>query len=180
MPGTLRVPRRCFQECVRVRASRVNSPRWWQLTGSLVDYCTDGVLEGHTIYLGQYTDGPVSVWFTVICACALGTWVMCMFAYVCDPWQAVVGPWHFGGFPVNLSSIFCIKTMTLILGILWMLLWPRYWWQCGQFVHVDYPLGVDVHSVGILVPWPLILELWPWPWKYWKGCGRVGRIIVII
>ena len=60
------------------------------------------------------------------------------------------------------SYDFWLEVMTLTLGILWMLLCPRYWCQCDQFVHVDYPLGVDVHGHVILVLWPLALVIWPW------------------
>ena len=36
---------------------------------------------------------------------------------------------------------------------------------------VDYPWGVDVHGYGIVVPWPLNLGQWPWPWE---SCGHMS------
>ena len=71
--------------------------------------------------------------------------------------------WNFG------TVIFDLGAMTLTLGILWALLCPSYWCECGQFVPVDYPWGVDVHRHGILALWPSTLKLWPWPWK---SCGH--------
>ena len=42
----------------------------------------------------------------------------------------------------------------LTLGFLWMLLCPRYWCQCGQFVPVDCPwrLDADGHDILCLGP----------------------------
>ena len=98
--------------------------------------------------LGNLVDAAVPmvlmpVW--PVCSCGLPMRCSCAWA------------WHFGPTPFDVGA------MTLTLGILWMLLCPRYWCQCDQFVHVDYPLGVDVHENGILVLWPLTMELWPWP-----------------
>ena len=66
--------------------------------------------------------------------------------------------WNFG--PVT----FDLGAMTLTLEILCTLLCPRYWCQCGQFVPVDYPWGIDVYVHDIIVMSPLTLDLWPWPW----------------
>ena len=55
------------------------------------------------------------------------------------------------------------------LAILWTLLRPRYWYQCGKFVPVDYPWGVDMHEHEILALLPLDLEPWPWPCD---SCGH--------
>ena len=50
---------------------------------------------------------------------------------------------------------FDLGTMTMTLGILWTLLCPRYCYQYGQFVSVDYPLmcmGMEFSPC----------DLWPW------------------
>ena len=54
-----------------------------------------------------------------------------------------VWAWNFG------SVTFDLGAMTLTLGFLWTLLYPRYWSQFGQFL-------------------PVTLDPLPWPWDY---CG---------
>ena len=46
---------------------------------------------------------------------------------------------------------------------LWMQLRPENWSYLTRIGCVDYPWGVDVHGLGILVLWPLTLVRWPWP-----------------
>ncbi len=79
-----------------------------------------------------------------VCSCGLPMRGSCAWA------------WNFG--PVTFDR----GAMTLTLGILWMLLCPRCWCQCGQLVHVDYLLGVDVHGHECFVLLPLTLEPCPW------------------
>ncbi len=55
--------------------------------------------------------------------------------------------------------------ITLTLEIVWQLLCPSYWCYIGQFRYVDHPWGVGAHGHVIFILWPLIMEIWPWPFK---------------
>ena len=87
------------------------------------------------------------------------------FVLVDNPWRVDVhGHRILVLWPTDHRSWWVVITSTLTLGLLWMFPWLRYWCCSGQFVLVDYPLGENVHGNGILVLWPLILSIWPWPW----------------
>ena len=55
----------------------------------------------------------------------------------------------------------------------------RFWCFSPHFAYVDYPWWVVVYEHVILVVRPVILELWPWPWKYCGICC-VQHIVDVI
>ena len=69
-------------------------------------------------------------------------------------WSCDLWPWHY-----NLD--FAILENTAVSSVL-IPMWP-----IGA---CEPPMGVDVHRHGTLVVWPLILELWLWPWDSCDHC----------
>ena len=90
-------------------------------------------LQSHDLDLGILVNAAVSkvlmpAW--PICACGLPMRVR----------------WNFGAVTFDLGA------MTLTLEFLWKLLCPRYWWQCGQSLPVNYPWRIGAYG-HFLVFW---------------------------